>query len=89
MYIFYFDWVCAIPRLWCKVMLVILKWRCILWCIAWTNCSLNLWTSIGAFSWQSHDILHQTRHSLKKSSNTAKKFVVKLFCIRETKLVAD
>lgn len=60
-----------------KVMLVILKWRCILWCIAWTNCSLNLWTSIGAFSWQSHDILHQTRHSLKKSSNTAKKFVVK------------
>lgn len=69
-------------------MLVILKWRCVLWCIAWTNCSLNLWTSIGAFSWQSH-ILHQTRHSLKKSSNTAKKIVVKWFCIGETKKVAD
>lgn len=58
-------------------MLVILKWRCILWCIAWTNCLLNLWTSIGAFSWQSH-ILHQTRHSLKKSSNTAKKICCKI-----------
>lgn len=53
-------------------MLVILKWRCILWCIAWTNCSF-LWTSIGAFSWQSH-ILHQT----KKSSNTAKKICCKI-----------